>query len=397
MSTHPTLLARLLLMAVIIIPAALHADIAINGFVSAGGGKASYDSEREDPVNGYDEDWSFSADTILGIQISGPINDKLTATGQIIAEGSSDYDAEVSWAYLTYEFDDAFTGRIGRFRTPFYLYSDYLDVGYAYHWIRPPGTVYSLPFNSIDGVDVVYRSLLGDWESLVQFYLGSLDDEFIQLDFALKTKIRNQYGIAWNMTYDWLTLRASVHQADVSFSNLDELVIDPDTDTTVGDLRDNLDTVAQIPLLTAVATNAARNLAVDETQFTFYQLGARAEWENILFVTEVTRLEPDDGPTAEQKRWYASLGYRFGKFMPHLTVAEADDDSAVIPTTGLPGPLPEAIDGITEGFTSDRQSTIVGLRYDFADGAALKVEWEKFDDDINGDGKLISFAIDAVF
>jgi predicted porin len=60
-----------------------------------------------------------------------------------------------------------------------------------------------------------------------------------------------------------------------------------------------------------------------------------------------------------QKGAYATIGYRFGKFLPHITYATLDDNDN--PTTLVGQPLKQT-------------SATLGLRYELGTGAALKVE-----------------------
>ncbi len=377
-----------LLFATCLFPTLVFAQVTINGFVSAGGGTADGDIvDAGGNIDGYDDDWTFSADNILGIQISSPLGDNLSATGQIVAdgltegEGDEKYDAEVSWAYISYTFNDQVTGRVGRFRAPLYLYSDYLDVGYAYHWIRPPGEVYSLPFSSVDGIDVVYNSFLGDWDSTVQVYAGSVDDGTDDNEFEM----RNFVGVAWTLGYDWLTLRASYHEADLTFIDLNE---------QFETLATGLDAV--------FGAGAGDDFNITEEHFYFIEFAAKAEVGDLLFVSEYTSLNADSGPLSEESEsWYASVAYRFGAFTPHFTYSETNNDPFPV-TSGLPTGVNDGLlataNATAEGVAAngDGETSILGVRWDFAPSAAFKLEYHDVEAN-EVDGDLINFVFDIVF
>jgi hypothetical protein len=137
------------------------AEVRINGFASIVGGK-SLDSDST--LYGYDDDITFKNESKFALQLSADLQEKLTATAQIIARGEDDFDATFEWAYVTYEYSDELQFSAGKMRVPFYKYSDFLDVGYAYRWVRPPKSVYGIPFSTYEGVSVVYSSQLGDWD-----------------------------------------------------------------------------------------------------------------------------------------------------------------------------------------------------------------------------------------
>ncbi|WP_370980818.1 hypothetical protein [Agaribacterium sp. ZY112] len=389
-------------------PLALASDLQWNGFMSAGGGMAS-----EDGLAGYDEDLSFNNETILGLQLKGSISDKLSATGQLVARGTEDMKAEMAWAYLSYAATDNTTLRLGRFRTPFYLYSDFLEVGYAYHWISPPSDVYSLPADSIDGIDIVNNSSFAGIDLTTQFYVGSINSGFTQGGEEIDTRIRDQAGLALTFNWEWLTLRLSHHEAQkVSFNGLENVYVDPAIGT-IGDLQDALNAMSA-GLNDPGYTQAANNLSVQDERFTFDEMGVKVEWNNLLVVAEMTQLKADSGPLGQQNRAYVSVGYTFGPVMLHVTQSQANDDAADIADTitvldpAIYGPtlaaqtagMAMAVDGLAQNFVAtDRTTNTVGMRWDFTPGAAFKLEVSDIDDatDADASGQIYRFVVDTVF
>lgn len=116
---------------------ALATDIRIDGFANIVAGQMISDTD-DGSLYGYDEDLSFSPESNYGIQFRGDLQEGLSVTAQIVGRGSEEFDATVTWAYLTYEINDELSLKAGRSRVPYFIYSDFLDIGYAYHWIRPP-------------------------------------------------------------------------------------------------------------------------------------------------------------------------------------------------------------------------------------------------------------------
>ena len=110
-----------------------HAEVNFNGFANIVAGQAS----SGDSQWGYDDDIDFKQDSLFALQASSDLGEGLSVTAQIIARGQDDWDAEFEWAYLAYNFNDDTRILAGRQRAPLYLFSDYLDVSYAYPWITP--------------------------------------------------------------------------------------------------------------------------------------------------------------------------------------------------------------------------------------------------------------------
>ena len=59
-------------------------ELVVNGFMSVGAGVLS---NSEASVKGYDDDISFSADTVVGVQLSKQVNDSTSATTQLVSRG----------------------------------------------------------------------------------------------------------------------------------------------------------------------------------------------------------------------------------------------------------------------------------------------------------------------
>jgi len=134
-------------------------QISINGFGSIVAGQTL---DSDETLYGNDNDLSFQNESRFALQVAAPIGEKFSATAQIMARGEDDFDPDFEWAYLSYQATDSLIIMAGRQRFNLYKYSDYVDVGYAYHWIRPPQGVYSLPFSSGNGLGFLYNTALGD-------------------------------------------------------------------------------------------------------------------------------------------------------------------------------------------------------------------------------------------
>ncbi|MGM0680095.1 MAG: hypothetical protein ACQESY_09550, partial [Pseudomonadota bacterium] len=95
-------------------------------------------------------------DNDIGLQFSTAVSDKVDMTVVLHAQGGADnYDIDTQWAYASYHFNNELELRMGKYKGPFYMVSDYKDVGYAYPWVRPPLEVYSTnPIEALSGLDL---------------------------------------------------------------------------------------------------------------------------------------------------------------------------------------------------------------------------------------------------
>ena len=374
-------------------------EITLNGFLNVGAGIANPKDDDEYVFN-YEDDLTYTNDTQLGLQITSPLTERLTAVGQLVARGRDGYELDATWAYISYAISDEAKIRGGRFRTPFYLYSDYLEVGYAYHWIGAPEDVYTLPSDSLNGVDLIYQFPLGSSDLQMQLYNGSSDAPFESTEAIVK--IRDQTGLALTWTYDWLTLRASYHQAEkVTFENFEVLEL-PQPLGSFGNLAAILNSLP-VTLVGTSAQEAAKGLSADENTFTFSEVAMKIEWNKLLIVAEYASLDSDGGPVGKTRHYYGGAGYTFGDFLVHVTQVKTNDEvvdlTSNIPVVpGITDGLIVALDSITSSFVDpDRTENIIGVRWDLEPGVALKAQYSEVNDDVGTEGSVLKLAINVVF
>ena len=76
-----------------------NAEINFSGFGSVVGGIATDD---EVTVRGYTDDIEFKQGSFFALQAYSDLTDGLTATVQVRARGSDDWEPEFTWAYAIY-------------------------------------------------------------------------------------------------------------------------------------------------------------------------------------------------------------------------------------------------------------------------------------------------------
>lgn len=391
-----------------VLAGASHAgDVTVSGFLTAGAGVAD-DDESVNYADYLEEDFTFDNDTVFGLQVSSAVNDKLTVTGQLIARGTNDYEVDAEWAYLSYAVTDTFTWRMGRFRTPLYLYSDYVDVGYAFSWIRAPREVYYLPFNNVQGVDFIKQYSLGSWDGSIQGYFGALTDSFFNenLQSELSTELRNQMGIAFTIGNDWLTLRAAYHKAELALTGYEGNTIVPDDfcpglQGVFGPSACTADGFANTILPALGYTDNAERLKTDDDGH-FLAVGFTIDTGTFVAAGETVEFEIEDSPFSIDKRSYLMIGVRFGDFLLHATGARSRDEAAdlssgIVVTNATTALVVGVLDGLAEGTVEDSDTLSVGLRWDFTSSAAFKLQVDDYTNDTLGDQKVVSFAISTVF
>lgn len=375
------------------IPIANASDVSISGFLSVGGGMV--DDEDSVSYGGYDEEDLTFDRNLLGLQVTGQVSEKITATAQLIARSNDDYQVNSEWAYLSWQALDFIKVRAGRLRTPFYMYSDFLDVGYSYSWITPPQEVYYLPFNNVDGVDVYLTGTLGMFDTSLQAYFGSFTDDLLLNGARADAQTRNQMGVSGTLGKDWWTLRAAYHQADLSV-DVSGTPISPTA--TLGGFANTLDALG-------FGANADR-LLVEDDDASFAEVGISIDTGRFVAAAEHVEFDPGDAMLSKNIREYVMLGVRAGDWLFHVTAARADDE-ATHPEAGIPAnqPLPVVgstnvligtLQAIAQSQVEERDVLSFGTRWDVTTGTAIKFQFDDVDDQA-GDQKVYSVALQTVF
>lgn len=375
------LLALGILAALAAAPAAAQ-NVQITGFGQMVAGTVSDGSTF--PGTGYDSDWDFKDESLFALQVRGDLNDQWSATAQIVARGRDDFDPEFAWAYIGWNGGNGWSAKLGRQRVPFFRYSDFLEVGYAYPWLRPPHAVYNATFSNYDGASAAYSFGSGDWFSNIGVVGGKNEDSLTISNLPATQELGSLVGIYADTTYaDWLTLRASYLQADVS-----------------------VDAQAINPLLTALRGNGFGNVA-EAVDFTedhgrFIGLAAEVNKGNWLLIGEWTDTKIDDAYYADRTQYYITGGYRFGAWMPSITWARRDNEAkpgivALLPNVPPLAGLRAATAGVVLSEDLDATYWSYGLRWDVATNVALKADYTQYTNDTPASADADAFAVGVVF
>src|SRR5690554_6703976 len=327
-------------------------DLQINGFLNVTAGVLdNKDIEDGFTTGGYDTTLGFDQHTLAGLQISKKVNDNTSATVQLMSRGKQGYKTETAWAYVTYDLSDNTAIRFGRLRTPFFHYSDFLEVGYAYNWVTPPTIVYRLDsMSTLTGVDFTHQFTMGAIDGAFQLYTGRYKDDFELRGDTYDAELSSAAGAVLNLNAGNFGGRLSYHQAELSFK---DLVADSDVN---GRNLDNLIFIASQFGLDDAFQATGQNSS-------FYQ--GSLFWDNgsTSLIAEYTALRHDSHILNDDDAWLVSIAQRFGDVTAHLTYAAATN-------TVKSGNI-----GTVQKFAENEESDIiVGLRYDYSSSVALKAE-----------------------
>ena len=358
--------------------------MSINGFFTGQMGVASNDAGygNRTGMMGYTSAPNFALGSKLGLQGTFALTEQTQIVGQLVSRGTDEWVPEMEWAFLSHNFDSGFTARIGRLRVPLYMYSDYLEVGYAQPWANPPQEVYGIvPISSYNGIDIIYDTDIGEAYLTLQASYGHAVDPADINPYAVDVEFNNTLGLSATWSYDEWVLRGSYFQTELK------------SDAIMG---------GAMPALSSFDDDLAQ----------FAGVGISYDNGSFLAISEYT-ISKVEGGYSDTESAYVTLGYRIGNFTPYATYAfletTDDDDRAWDGTGGLQGAGRAAAQQAVLNW--QRTAYSVGTRYDINSHLALKLDVtyagdfgdtygalphepgaETFDDTI-----LYTIAFDAVF
>ncbi|RLT92498.1 hypothetical protein [Ketobacter sp.] len=288
----------------------------INGFMTAGAAVNDGDDVYE-PFYGIDDDTRSSAISKAGVQMTFEITEDWDATVQLLSRGANGYDLQAEWAYLGWQATDNLALKFGRQRLPYYLLSEYLDVGYALPWIIPPLELYNIPATTTDGISGVYSFNVGSVNFAAQAYAGQSTGrtEQLEADFISSPS----WGA--NLTADWNSFTFRVGY------NRSTLRTDPDE----GGVADSLVPAMQEAESTygpayGVADPGNLEISTENIRTDYISAGFMYDDGSLLVMGEIANLSAETfQPVGDAG--YITVGYRFGKWMPHLTFSKFQTDS----------------------------------------------------------------------
>jgi hypothetical protein len=357
--------------------------IQFDGFMTAGASKI-VTIEDADKGNiyigglgdrGITEDLTFEKDTRFGLQISSDVSDNMSVVAQLLGRGDKgNFNAIVEWAYIDYEFHETTSLHVGKIKQPVYLVNDYVEVGYAYPWIRPPQEVYLLnnPLNTVNGIELLLQFPVGPGTLSFQPYLGSNRDD-IPNGGGAYFEAENIYGIDVKYSGRGYAVHASNFQCDVTVTG-----------------NSFTQSAALLDPIFGPGSQVQVNLGGSEGKCNVTAAGFNLDLANVVAYAEWTQRTTDETLSrafGDTEAYYATIGYRMGKWLPHITFAAIDGEASTVGiATGQGAAIPvdstgaPVAPGVSFNFPVPQQTSITaGLRYEVNDSAALKVEYQVVD------------------
>jgi len=321
---------------------------------------------------------SFLPDTRLGLQLNYRLDPRFEFVGQLVARDQAGLTLghSIDWAFAAWHPEPEVDLRIGRLGFDVFLLSEYRNVGYAYPWVRPVMEFYSwMPIYSFDGIDASYaiETDVGRWRAKL---LGGRSRT------RTPSKVNDD---VYKLVFDPIWGASLSYETGPCRLKLSYLTIRFDTQPPTSDLTDGLGAVVdlRIPEVSADAARLRDDLTIRGESSHYAAVGFSYDDNRWLVQAEYSRLS--GGPPSVPQGWrgYVSAGRRFGDFVPFAVAAWArpkppressDVDWSFDPRA--PYLQTAAIMAVDVG-RIDQHSASLGVRWDFSNTAALKLQWDR--------------------
>jgi len=329
----------------------------------------------------FDGDWSFLAESSLGLQVDFNSAEECGGTIQLLAKDTvaDDLEESVSWAFLRYRFHPDWTLRVGRIGIDQYMLSDYRNVGFAYLWSRPPVEFYTpLSFRSLDGMSLDWSTPLGSGMLTTKLQAGNSSNTFST--FGNQVELNLKPVIVFNLHWE-----ADRWQARVSVSRL---TLEPEDGYFPGSvpIAENLQSPFLAPFWPQAASYAD-GFRVEDPDLYYYSTGFAydsAPWR-VQFEASYGESDTDFYPALMSG--YLSVGYQIGPVTPFVMYSIAytpEDRFEMVPPAAIGNPaidVPLALlsQGLQDGrdlARIDQHTLSLGARWDIRYDIALKAQWD---------------------
>ena len=354
------------------------------GVVQTNTNDAIYTTGNE--VEGATKHANMGPDSKVGAQLDAKFNDVFSATLQVFSKqnGVSSYAPDVEWAFGKLKLGDGFDLRLGRIGAPFFMTSDFRNVGYTNLTVRTPFDVYGLvPVRSFDGGDILYRTDIGSTTLNGQVWLGKSGVRIGQNNEGDEDIVlHNIAGINFSAENGPLTVRFGTMKTRFGVSTA--------TSGTglagFNGLLGGLNQLGAYPGLGELTT-IADELSINGKFASFTGVGAVLDTGNWVVNTEYVKRRTESTYIASANAWYATLGYRIDTFTPYVSFSNRKVTStSSYPQVAVPGfyppevqqTVPFLVGSVNGALTTTNESTsALGVRWDAGKNYDVKAEFQQ--------------------
>ncbi|WP_044411577.1 hypothetical protein [Thiomicrospira microaerophila] len=313
--------------------------------VSGFGTVAYSETDTAKPIGSVDKSGNWDKGTLVGVQFDGRFTQNLGATVQLMVSDDpvrpNELKPTVEMAFLSLQATDNMRLRAGQLRAPFYLNSEFINVGNTQLGVVKPESVYDqAPFNNYTGLDAVFMFDIGMNTLEIQPFVGQTT---VEVDNGMNlgdADLNYMVGVSFKYsTFDW-SLRAA---------------------HVLGNMTDKSMTSQQIDMVAGMYGVDPSQVTFNKDNGTFTTLGFSYETDLVIQAEYANRKVENALMFADMTGGYLLAGYHFGSMTPYVSVQSlrtADKNTAI-------------------GVNHDFDALGVGVRYNM-NNVALKLQADQF-------------------
>lgn len=395
-------------------------NFSLSGFGTLGAAKTStneavmnYPGQR----GGATRHASFDPDSKLAVQGTYKFAPTLSATTQVMTkfDGDGQYEPKVEWIFGKWQATPGLSIRAGRMGAPYFMISDFRDVGYANLAVRPQLEVYGqVPVSQFEGADISYQLNLGDTTITSSLWAGDSHSKYTS---ALNKPssvldIKKTRGITVNADLgNGITLRGGHTRGEINVKNDAGTLLKAGAASAT--LRGGLAAAGAGGTAALASLDGIYALVnPDADKATFNGIGATYDVDNWVVNAEFTKRKTK-GFIADTTGWYAQVGYRLNQFTPYLGLAKISSDrravNTVVKTNIAGGNSLHPLYGVDVGMSNlyngvqqtlntqkfDQKTFTLGSRWDYSSNLALKFQWDRTSKPADAGGMFLAKSSDA--
>lgn len=327
----------------------------------------------------------------FGLQADAEINHYLRASAQILSKKNpySNYMPEFEWLYLAVSPAEDLTIRGGRLRTPFYMMSESMHVGFSRPFINPPYELYSmLSISYYEGADILYRYYLDSVIFDFQVAAGKSSPALLVGGEPAYSVFDKIYTANASATYENLKVRVSYIEGNIR--------------VTTADLESLFNSLRSFGF-----DEAADELEEVDTKGYFASYGLEYNTED-FFVLAEWGFRKSGGFLPNSSAWYVASGVYLDKYTPYAIYSDRKQDDIYNNPFPASSPFYDSVQSVGGNDFSQTTYTL-GVRYDIRENVDIKVQYdhieaddvglfEKIDEDFgNKPVDQITIVVDYVF
>ena len=363
---------------------------------------------------------SFDPDSKIAVQGTYKFLPTVSATTQVMTKYDADgqYVPNIEWAFAKWQATPGLSLRAGRMGAPYFMISDFRDVGYANTAVRPALDVYGqVPVSQFQGADAAYQMNLGSTTLTASLWAGDSKAYFNSASVKPPTEVLIQGQIGWNLLAElsegWsIRLGRSQGKLSLNSESGDQLRAVTSGQTRPGDSAATQAKAVQGQAIRgALAGQTAILAGLDQVDAlvnpsgvnaSFTGIGVSYDQDNWVFSGEYTKRKTQSF-VSDTTGWYGNLGYRVGKFTPYFglskVVTNRRSSNPVVLTgnAGLDGALGlSGSSGIQSSVGSvlnveklDQKTTTLGVRWDAISNLAVKAQLDHITKPADSNGMFL--------